>query len=476
MNLYPRITRDVDAGPKGAHVAALFDFDGTLIAGFSVFAFFREQLRRRELSRNQLSRIGLAAAGYGAGNLGFSGLLVASAKMLEGMSEADMNAMAADVFARRIAKIIYPEARALIQAHQRMGHTVAIVSSATRFQVEPAAKTLGVEHLLCSELIVEDGCFTGDIVRPTCFGEGKVTAAEQLAESLSLDLDQSYFYSDSHDDLPLLERVGRARPLNPNNKLVDIAEQRRWPIRRFASRGRPRVSDLARTAGAVGSMIPSFLSGLPIWALTGSRSEGQNFSMSVFADVASAFIGLNLDINGEHHLWQHRPAVFIFNHQSQADVVIVAKLLRRDVAGVGKKEIASVPILGQIMQMTGTVMIDRSNAHKAVESMRRLVNTIQVEGKSIAIAPEGTRTVSTQLGPFKKGAFHLAMQAGVPIVPIVIRNAMDVSPKGDFLFHAATVGVEVLAPIDTSAWRAATMEQHVADVRKQYLDTLGQGE
>ncbi|MEL6870893.1 MAG: HAD-IB family hydrolase [Pseudomonadota bacterium] len=474
MNLYPKVTRDVDAASDGAHIAALFDFDGTLIAGFSVVAFFREQLRRRELSRSQLSKIALAAAGYGMGNLGFSGLLVASAGMLEGMSEAELNAVARDTFARRIARIIYPEARALIEAHQRKGHTVAIVSSATRFQVEPAAETLGIEHVLCSELLVEDGKFTGEVVHPTCFGEGKVVAAEGLAERLDLDLDQSYFYSDSHDDLPLLERVGRARPLNPNSKLVDIAEQRGWPVRRFASRGRPRVSDIARTAGAVGSMVPSFLAGLPIWALTGSRSEGQNFSMSVFADVASAFIGLNLDVTGEHYLWQRRPCVFIFNHQSQADVIIIAKLLRRDVAGVGKKEIAHVPILGQIMQMTGTVMIDRSDVDKAIESMRRLVDTIQVERKSIAIAPEGTRTVSVQLGPFKKGAFHLAMQAGVPIVPIVIRNAMDVSPKGDPLFHSATVGVEVLPPVDTSEWRVESIERHIADVRKQFLQTLGQ--
>ncbi|MEM9171513.1 MAG: HAD-IB family hydrolase [Pseudomonadota bacterium] len=474
MKLYARVTRDVDEGPKGSHIAALFDFDGTLIAGFSVFAFFREQLRRGEISRAEVAKLAMTGAGYGLGNVGFSGLLLASARLLQGMPESHLEEMGREVFNKRIAKVIYPEARALVEAHKRAGHTVAIVSSATRFQVQTAADELEIEHVLCSELETENGHFTGNIVQPTCFGPGKVSAAEMLAQQYDLDLDDSYFYSDSHDDLALLERVGRPRPLNPNNKLVEVAEDRGWPVRRFASRGRPRASDVLRTLGATGSMVPSFLAGLPIWALTGSRTEGQNFSMSMFADVASAFIGLNLAVTGEHHLWENRPAVFVFNHQSQADVVIMARLLRRDIAGVGKKEIASVPVLGQIMQMAGTVMIDRSDAHKAVESMRRLVDTITIEGKSVVIAPEGTRTVTTQLGPFKKGAFHLAMQAGVPIVPIVIKNALDVSPKGDFLFHPATVGVEVLPPVDTSNWRAETIEEHVADVRRLFLQTLGQ--
>ncbi|MEM7611315.1 MAG: HAD-IB family hydrolase [Pseudomonadota bacterium] len=474
MNLYRKVTAEIDDGPAGPEIGALFDFDGTLIAGFSVFAFFREQFARGELSREQLLKLAGAGAGYGLGNLGFSGLLVASARMMADMSESQFMSLGREVFEKRIAKVIYPEARALVDAHLRKGHTVAIVSSATRFQVQAAADELGIEHALCSELEVVDGVFTGEVVRPTCWGQGKVTAAERLASSHGVDLDRSFFYSDSHDDIPLLERVGHARPLNPTPKLVEVAEERGWPVRRFASRGRPRPSDLARTVAATGSMLPSFLAGLPIWALTGSKSQGLNFSMSLFADVASALIGLNLDVTGEHNLWIKRPAVFVFNHQSQADVVIMARLLRRDVAGVGKKEIGKVPILGQIMQFAGTVMIDRSDAVAARETMRRLVDTIRVEGKSVVISPEGTRTVSPRVGPFKKGAFHLAMQAGVPIVPVVIRNALDVSPKGDLLFHPATVAVEVLEPVDTGDWQAETIDEHVAAVRMLFLETLGQ--
>jgi putative phosphoserine phosphatase/1-acylglycerol-3-phosphate O-acyltransferase len=90
------------------------------------------------------------------------------------------------------------------------------------------------------------------------------------------------------------------------------------------------------------------------------------------------------------------------------------------------------------------------------------------------MAPEGTRTLTAALGPFKKGAFHLAIQAGVPIVPVVIHNSGDVQPKTEFAMRPATVHVDVLPPVDTSRWRAATVDRHVRAVRNMFLRCLGQ--
>ena len=183
-----------------------------------------------------------------------------------------------------------------------------------------------------------------------------------------------------------------------------------------------------------------------------------------------------MNVKGERYLWEQRPAVFIFNHQSKADMIITAKLLRRDIAGVGKKEIGNYPLMGKIMEFGGTVLIDRENASSAIEAMRPLVDVMRNEGKSVLIAPEGTRTITPKLAKFKKGAFHLAMQAGVPVVPIVIHNAIDVAPKGDFVHRRATVHIEVLPPVDTSSWTGRTMNAHVAEVRGMYLKALGQEE
>lgn len=460
--------------PDGPQVGALFDFDGTLISGYSATAFIQEQVRRGTLSPRELVELVGAMASFGLGNMGFSAMMIAASQFLRGVREDSYANFGQELFESHIARQIYPESRALVQAHLSKGHTVAIISSATPYQVLPAARDLGVENVLCTELEVDKGYFTGAVKKPTCFGIGKVKAAESLAENFGVNLEQSFFYSDSDDDIQLLERVGNPRPLNPNGRLLAIAERRGWPVRRFGSRGYTRISDWARSLMMPANLVGSFLAAFPIWALTGSKRDALNFSVSLFADTASALIGLNLRIAGEHHLWSHRPAVFIFNHQSNVDLVITARLLRRDITGVGKREIRDMPIIGRIMEAAGVVLIDRKNTSSAIEAMRPLVDAMRIEGKSVCLSPEGTRAVTPKLAEFKKGAFHLAMQAGVPMVPIVIHNSGDVQPKGDFLYHPGTVDVEVLPPVDTSGWSAKTIDQHVADVRDMYLRALGQ--
>jgi putative phosphoserine phosphatase/1-acylglycerol-3-phosphate O-acyltransferase len=474
MTVHKDITRDIEDSPEGPQIGAFFDFDGTLIAGFSATVFLKEQIRRGDLSPYQLVGLVSAVAQFSLGTMGFSGLMTSAAQFMRGVREEDYIAFGQELYEQQIARKVYPESRALVQAHMARGHTVAVISSATPYQVEPMARDLDIEHVICSRYEVKDGEFTGGIERPLCFGVGKVLAAESLSREYDINLDESYFYSDSDDDLELLERVGHPQPLNPNSKLAVIAEHRGWPVQRFKSRGQPQISDFLRSIAATVSLFPSAAAGLPILALTGSKSEARNFSTSIFADVSSALIGLNLVVRGEQYLWQSRPAVFVFNHQSKVDVVILAKLLRRDIAGVGKKEIKNMPFVGKTLELAGTIFIDRENSASAIEAMKPLVDAMRNQGKSVAISPEGTRSITPKLAAFKKGPFHLAMQAGVPVVPIVIHNAGDVAPKGDFVFRSATVEVDVLPPVDTSEWRSETMDEHVAGVRGLFLDALGQ--
>ena len=467
---------EVLASEPGPHIAALFDFDGTIIAGYSATAMLREKLQRREMSVEEIAETANVIAQHSLGTIGFSGLMSGAAKFMKGVEEESFVAFGEELYKKHIARKIYPETRAIIEAHQAKGHRVAIISSATIYQIEPTARDLGIADVKCSSYEIEDGVFTGGIIRPLCFGEGKVLAAEELAAEYGLDLDQSFFYSDSDDDIELLERVGKPRPLNPNMKLKAIADERGWPVQRFASRGTPSWVDYTRTIYATGSLVGAFAAGLPIWALTRSQREAVNFSMGLFGDFATAITGVELEVEDERHLWSSRPCVFVFNHQSKADVMILAKLIRRDMGGVGKKEIRDIPILGKLMEWGGTVFVDRADGKSAIRAMEPLVDAIQKDGKSICIAPEGTRSLTPRLEPFKKGAFHLAMQAGVPIVPIVIHNATDVAPKNEFVMRPATVRVTVLPPVDTSTWRVATMADHVREVRGMFLRALGQAE
>ena len=222
-NLEPLLSTIEDA-PEGPRICAIFDFDGTLISGYSATVFIREQLRRGDLSVSDFIELASAMASLGLGHTGFSTMMAASTQFLRGIEEQSYIELGEALFERQIARLIYPEARALIAAHRARGHTIAIISSATPYQVEPAAADLGIENVLCTQLEVdEDGLFTGGVVRPTCFGQGKVDAAEVLADSVGANLDQSFFYSDSTDDELLLERVGNPVTLNPNEKLRAVA-------------------------------------------------------------------------------------------------------------------------------------------------------------------------------------------------------------------------------------------------------------
>jgi putative phosphoserine phosphatase/1-acylglycerol-3-phosphate O-acyltransferase len=467
MALHAKLTREVRAGPRGSKVAAFFDLDQTLLAGFSATAFVRERLLSGRMSPRELYDSLLAAMSFGLGRTGFSGFMAASVAVYRGTAESALEEIGEEVF----EKSLYPESRALVRAHHEMGHTLAVVSSATRYQVEPVARDLGIEHVLCTRLEVEKGVFTGKVVRPTCYGEGKADIARRLAADHDLDLDASYFYTDSHEDLPLLEIVGHPRPLNPNRRLAQIAKERGWPVRRFHSRGRPSAGEVLRSALVYASVVPAAVAGLGAGLLNRSRREGINVTAGIWGDLATSLAGIDLRVEGEEHLWSRRPAVFIFNHQSGIDALLMIKLLRRDMTGVAKREILRNPIFGPLFQVGGVAFIDRTNTKKAIESLEPAVEALR-QGLSLAVAPEGTRSPTPRLGAFKKGAFHIAMQAGVPIVPIVFRNALDALPKGALVVRPSAIEAVVLPPVDTSHWTREGLDEEIAHIRDRYLHVL----
>ena len=222
---------EIEDAPDGPEVCAIFDFDGTIIAGYSATVFIREQLKRGDLSPREFVELMSAMTNFGLGNMGFSGMMAVNAQFMRGIEEQTYIEIGEELYQKQIARLIYPESRALVDAHLAKGHTVAVISSATPYQVEPAAQDLGIDHVLCTTLEVKNGKFSGSVNRPTCFGQGKVDAAEALADEYGADLDQSFFYSDSTDDILLLERVGQPRALNPSSKLRAIARDRGWHTR-----------------------------------------------------------------------------------------------------------------------------------------------------------------------------------------------------------------------------------------------------
>ena len=467
------LTSEIDESPADPRIAAFFDLDRTLISDFSAFDFFRHGVRTGFISPGHLVDTLITAGRFQLGQTGFSGFVAGTTEMLEGRSEEEFTEMGKTIFAERTAAQIFPESRKVVAAHQKRGHTVAVVSASTVYQIEPVARDLGIDHILCTRLEVKKGKFTSEILRPACYGDGKAWHAKHFATDHGIDLSKSYFYTDSDEDLPLLDIVGNPRPTNPNRNLSAIAAARGWPARNFSSRGLPSATEVLRTSLALGSIIPSFALSLPAAALDGSWQRVLNLAMSTWGELGTALAGIDIHVSGEEHLWSHRPAVFIFNHQSALDTLILCKLLRRDMVGIAKKEIKDNPIIGPLFNMAGTIFLDRFDRNKAIAALRPAVEALR-QGLSIAIAPEGTRSVTPKLGHFKKGAFHIAMQAKVPIVPIVLRNTLDALPKNALVVRPTALEAVVLPPIETHRWQAKNLDSQIRKIEKMYIDTLGQ--
>lgn len=139
-----------------------------------------------------------------------------------------------------------------------------------------------------------------------------------------------------------------------------------------------------------------------------------------------------------------RPAVFIGNHQSELDVLMLGAMFPQYCSVSAKSQLRRMPFLGWFMALSGTVFIDRANSSNAREAMAGAANQITKQNQSVYMFPEGTRSYFTEAGllPFKKGAFHLAVQAGVPIVPVVVANYADVLDVKGRVFKTGSVPIK----------------------------------
>jgi HAD superfamily hydrolase (TIGR01490 family) len=469
--MHEALASDVLSGPAGAEIGAFFDFDGTLIDGFSAAAFLKDRARRGDLSLSEAAKLVRTGLDARSGRSDFDHFMRIGVQAFRGHDATNLQRLGERLLRGTLGGLLYPEMLEILAAHRRRGHTIVIASSALPFQVEPVARELGIEHILCTKLESVGGIYTGRVEGPIVWGPGKAAAVSEFARDAEIDLKQSYAYGNGDEDIDFLRTVGRPRPVNPGSELAEVAQREGWPVRRFGSRGRPSLTSVVRTAAAYGGMASGFGAGVGIGALTRNRRDAANITMSVGTDLALGLAGIHLNVTGEEHLTSHRPAVFIFNHQSILDGFILMNILREDMTGVAKKELASQPGFGQIARLMNMAFIDRGNTDQAKSALVPVVERLH-EGYSIAISPEGTRSSTPAIGQFKKGAFHMAMQGGVPIVPIVIRNAGELLWRGSRVMRSGTVDVHVHEPISVADWTPATLTERVAEVRELFVQTL----
>jgi HAD superfamily hydrolase (TIGR01490 family) len=214
-------------------VGAFFDMDKTLIAENSGSLYMRYRYQRGEIGGVDLLK-GLGAyLQYKLGILDIRNWTKNMMVQFRGENEAQLEEQAIEWFEDMVAPTIYPAAAELVRSHQAQGHVVAIVSGATKFVVRPLAERMGIQHMLFTRLEVENGSFTGRVIEPICFEEGKIYWLQQFVEEQGIELAKSWFYTDSITDVPLMDIVGHPVATNPDPLLYRTAVRRRWPVRFF---------------------------------------------------------------------------------------------------------------------------------------------------------------------------------------------------------------------------------------------------
>lgn len=176
-----------------------------------------------------------------------------------------------------------------------------------------------------------------------------------------------------------------------------------------------------------------------------------------------------ITVSGAEKLDPGRSYIYMPNHQSNADIPLLLGRLPAQFRWLAKAELFKIPIFGRAMRGVGYISIDRTNRKSAFESLARAAGTIR-SGTSVLIFPEGTRSRDGRILPFKKGGFVLAVDAGVPIVPVIIRGTRDIIPKGHFMIRPAPLSMQILDPVETAGYTRKSKDALLERIRSILIE------
>ena len=210
---------------------ALFDLDNTLLADDSDYLWGRYLARHGLVDGDEYERKNLLYyEQYKAGQLDIDAFLGFSLEPLSRIPIDQLLTLRARFVQQEIRPIIAPGAETLLDQHRQQGDILAIITATNRFVTAPIAALLGVEILLATTPVLRDGAFTGTFHVPPCFQDGKRIQLLRWCDAYRLNLRGSHFYSDSHNDLPLMEKVDHPVAVDPDPSLKALAVQRGWTI------------------------------------------------------------------------------------------------------------------------------------------------------------------------------------------------------------------------------------------------------
>jgi 1-acyl-sn-glycerol-3-phosphate acyltransferase len=207
-------------------------------------------------------------------------------------------------------------------------------------------------------------------------------------------------------------------------------------------------------------------------------TKNENFIYSpvrLFIRAGLAMVGVRVEVSGIERLDPNQTYIFTPNHQSLIEVPLFVTYLGRNPAYLGKKEVFKYPVFGYGIRLIGVVPVDRSNSPAAVESAKLATENLR-HGKSYVVYPEGTRSRDGHLLPFKKGAFMMAIDAGVPVVPVTVSGATKIMPKAQVKVFPSTVRITIHEPISTAGYSKQNVVELMERTKAKIFSALDNAE
>ena len=444
--------------------AAFFDLDRTLLQGGTGPHLTRAMVDLGLLPRS-LPGQGLLFTAFDLVGENLPSILLARQATLvargkDQHSFDDAAARAAEV----IAELVHPFALALIEQHKAEGRRVVMATTTPEHLIKPLADRLGFDDVLATRYgTKEDGRFDGSIRGPFVWSTGKLTAVRHFAAQHDIDLAESYAYSDSIFDAPLLEAVGQPAAVNPDPRLTMYAVARRWPIVHF-------------------DVSPGVLK-IPVVGI-----ELQRFVLEALR--STWFPCARFDIRGVENIPRHGPAILVGNHRSYFDAIAMANVVRksgRTARVLGKKELFDVPVLGSFISAAGGIRVDRGEG--ATESYDMAALALE-GGEMVGLLPQGTiprgAAFFDPVLKGKTGAARLAAVSRAPVIPVGMWGTDKVWPRSSSmpnllnLTNPPTVTIRVGEPVelkyrspaaDTKRIMSAISELLPAEARERHAPT-----
>ena len=385
--------------------AASFDLDRTLLAGASGPVISRALRSVGLMAESSIPGEAIVFRAFNMiGENRPSMMLTRQAvKLAKGWSRATAR-QAGDIAGAELLAQVQPYARILIDEHRAEGRLVAIATTTPYDMVAPLGELLGVDAVIATRYHDVDGVYDGTFDGPFVWGKGKLDAVQEWAAGAGVDLRDSYAYSDSYYDAPLLGAVGHPVVVNPDPRMRVLAVARRWPtIHLDVPPGVPKLAGIEPQK----AIMPFARPELVLYA--------------------------KLDISGTDHIPAHGPAIICGNHRSYYDPLAMGFTMAkrgRPVRFLGKKEVFDAPIVGDMARAMGGIRVERGTGSD--EPLKAAAAALEA-GELVAIMPEGT--IPRGLAFFdpelkgRWGAAKLAAMSGAPVIPVGLWGTEKVWPR-----------------------------------------------